>query len=112
MPPKQQTDNNEEGVVPSWRRSGSFRNRMQNIETTTNSAPTSKFIEHIFHYISQLYFSIFKPSFSNNLTHMCDHFPELEDKDNNVKTSTVPNKASGEPDVVLRRTHSFETDEK
>lgn len=42
LPPKQQTDNNEEGVVPSWRRSGSFRNRMQNTETT-NSAPTSMF---------------------------------------------------------------------
>ncbi|XP_070158498.1 protein phosphatase 1 regulatory subunit 12A isoform X5 [Polyergus mexicanus] len=73
LPPKQQTDNNEEGVVPSWRRSGSFRNKMQSTETT-NSVST-----------------------------------KLEDKDNNRK---VPNKVSGEPDVVLRRTHSFETDEK
>ncbi|XP_029669267.1 protein phosphatase 1 regulatory subunit 12A isoform X5 [Formica exsecta] len=73
LPPKQQTDNNEEGVVPSWRRSGSFRNKMQSTETT-NSVST-----------------------------------KLEDKDNNHK---VPNKVSGEPDVVLRRTHSFETDEK
>ncbi|XP_050462399.1 protein phosphatase 1 regulatory subunit 12A isoform X2 [Cataglyphis hispanica] len=75
LPPKQQTDNNEEGVVPSWRRSGSFRNKMQNTETTNS---VSKF----------------------------------EDKDNNLKIPTVPNKDSGEPDVVLRRTHSFETDEK
>lgn len=43
---------------------------------------------------------------------MCNHFSELEDKDNNLKIPTVPNKVSGEPDVVLRRTHSFETDEK
>ncbi|XP_011155201.1 protein phosphatase 1 regulatory subunit 12A isoform X6 [Harpegnathos saltator] len=76
LPPKQQTDNNEEGVVPSWRRSGSFRNRVQSTETT-NSAST-----------------------------------KLEDKDNNIKISTVPNKVSAEPEVVLRRTHSFETDEK
>ncbi|XP_071582687.1 protein phosphatase 1 regulatory subunit 12A isoform X2 [Temnothorax nylanderi] len=76
LPPKQQTDNNEDGVVPSWRRSGSFRNRMQSTETT-NSAPT-----------------------------------KLEDKDNNIKIPTTPNKVSGESDVVLRRTHSFETDEK
>ncbi|XP_012521301.1 protein phosphatase 1 regulatory subunit 12B isoform X8 [Monomorium pharaonis] len=76
LPPKQQTDNNEDSVVPSWRRSGSFRNRMQSTETT-NSAST-----------------------------------KLEDKDNNIKISTTPNKVSGEPDVVLRRTHSFETDEK
>ncbi|KAL6423304.1 hypothetical protein ACFW04_010153 [Cataglyphis niger] len=76
LPPKQQTDNNEEGVVPSWRRSGSFRNKMQSTETTNS---VSKF----------------------------------EDKDNNLKIpTTVPNKVSGEPDVVLRRTHSFETDEK
>ncbi|XP_018338082.1 PREDICTED: protein phosphatase 1 regulatory subunit 12A isoform X5 [Trachymyrmex septentrionalis] len=76
LPPKQQTDNNEDGVVPSWRRSGSFRNRMQSTETT-NSAST-----------------------------------KLEDKDNNIKIPTTPNKVSAEPDVVLRRTHSFETDEK
>ncbi|XP_024890049.1 protein phosphatase 1 regulatory subunit 12A isoform X7 [Temnothorax curvispinosus] len=76
LPPKQQTDNNEDGVVPSWRRSGSFRNRMQSTDTT-NSAPT-----------------------------------KLEDKDNNIKIPTTPNKVSGESDVVLRRTHSFETDEK
>ncbi|XP_011636514.1 protein phosphatase 1 regulatory subunit 12B-like isoform X8 [Pogonomyrmex barbatus] len=37
LPPKQQTDNNEDGVVPSWRRSGSFRNRMQNAETNSTS---------------------------------------------------------------------------
>lgn len=51
LPPKQQTDNNEDGVVPSWRRSGSFRNRMQSTETT-NSAPTSTLIE--LRYISQI----------------------------------------------------------
>lgn len=50
LPPKQQTDNNEDGVVPSWRRSGSFRNRMQNTETT-NSASTSMFIKYC-NYIS------------------------------------------------------------
>lgn len=37
MPPKQQTDN-EEGVIPSWRRSGSFRNRVQNTEATLSSS--------------------------------------------------------------------------
>lgn len=46
LPPKQQTDNNEEGVVPSWRRSGSFRNRVQSTEIT-NSSPTSMFISDI-----------------------------------------------------------------
>ncbi|XP_046833340.1 protein phosphatase 1 regulatory subunit 12A isoform X3 [Vespa crabro] len=69
LPPKQQTDNNEEGVVPSWRRSGSFRSRIQNVE-------------------------------------------ELEDKDKSTKLLNTPNKITTEPEVVLRRTHSFETDEK
>lgn len=69
LPPKQQTDNNEEGVIPSWRRSGSFRNRIQNVE-------------------------------------------ELEDKDKSTKLLNSPNKLPVEPEVVLRRTHSFETDEK
>lgn len=41
MPPKQQTDN-EEGIIPSWRRSGSFRNRIQNTETT-HTLSSSKF---------------------------------------------------------------------
>lgn len=69
LPPKQQTDNNEEGVIPSWRRSGSFRSRIQNAE-------------------------------------------ELEDKDKSTKLLNTPNKIAAEPEVVLRRTHSFETDEK
>nr|XP_050861530.1 protein phosphatase 1 regulatory subunit 12A isoform X1 [Vespula vulgaris] len=69
LPPKQQIDNNEEGVVPSWRRSGSFRSRIQNVE-------------------------------------------ELEDKDKSTKLLNTPNKITTEPEVVLRRTHSFETDEK
>ncbi|KAK2581296.1 hypothetical protein KPH14_008080 [Odynerus spinipes] len=69
LPPKQQTDSNEEGVVPSWRRSGSFRSRIQNAE-------------------------------------------ELEDKDKSTKLLNTPNKIATEPEVVLRRTHSFETDEK
>ncbi|XP_054012667.1 protein phosphatase 1 regulatory subunit 12A isoform X2 [Hylaeus anthracinus] len=76
MPPKQQTDSNEEGVVPSWRRSGSFRNRIQNTEAT-NSLST-----------------------------------RLEEKDKNIKSPTMSNKLNTEPDVVLTRTHSFETDEK
>ncbi|XP_011256029.2 protein phosphatase 1 regulatory subunit 12A isoform X8 [Camponotus floridanus] len=76
LPPKQQTEDNEEGVVPSWRRSGSFRNKMQSTETTNSTKLEDK------------------------------------DKDNNIKITPVPNKISGEPDVVLRRTHSFETDEK
>ncbi|XP_031365126.1 protein phosphatase 1 regulatory subunit 12C isoform X8 [Apis dorsata] len=75
MPPKQQTDN-EEGIIPSWRRSGSFRNRVQNTETT--------------HTLSS----------------------RLEEKDKNIKSSTISNKLNTEPDVVLTRTHSFETDEK
>ncbi|XP_017885940.1 protein phosphatase 1 regulatory subunit 12B isoform X8 [Ceratina calcarata] len=75
MPPKQQTDN-EEGVIPSWRRSGSFRNRIQNTEAT-NTLST-----------------------------------RLEEKDKNIKSPTMPNKLNTESDVVLTRTHSFETDEK
>ncbi|XP_066600457.1 protein phosphatase 1 regulatory subunit 12A isoform X2 [Prorops nasuta] len=77
VPPKQQTENNEEGVIPSWRRSGSFRNRIQNTEIANNTVPT-----------------------------------RTEDNDKNAKSPIVPNKISTEPEVVLRRTHSFETDEK
>ncbi|XP_043512505.1 protein phosphatase 1 regulatory subunit 12A isoform X2 [Frieseomelitta varia] len=73
MPPKQQTDS-EEGVIPSWRRSGSFRNRVQNTEGTYTS--------------------------------------KLEEKDKSIKSPTMSNKLNTEPDVVLTRTHSFETDEK
>ncbi|XP_076671943.1 myosin binding subunit isoform X7 [Andrena cerasifolii] len=76
MPPKQQTDSNEEGVIPSWRRSGSFRNRIQNTEAT-NTLST-----------------------------------RLEEKDKNIKSPTMSNKLNTESDVVLTRTHSFETDEK
>ncbi|XP_029032488.1 protein phosphatase 1 regulatory subunit 12A isoform X8 [Osmia bicornis bicornis] len=76
MPPKQQTDSNEEGVIPSWRRSGSFRNRIQNTETT-NTVST-----------------------------------RLEEKDKNIISPTIPNKLNTDTDVVLTRTHSFETDEK
>ncbi|XP_017754416.1 PREDICTED: protein phosphatase 1 regulatory subunit 12A isoform X4 [Eufriesea mexicana] len=76
IPPKQQTDNNEEGVIPSWRRSGSFRNRVPNTEVT--------------HTLSS----------------------RLEEKDKNIKSPTMSNKLNSEPDVVLTRTHSFETDEK
>lgn len=42
----------------------------------------------------------------------CNRRAELEDKDNNIKIPTVPSKPGAEPEVVLRRTHSFETDEK
>ncbi|KOC63443.1 Protein phosphatase 1 regulatory subunit 12A [Habropoda laboriosa] len=76
MPPKQQTDSNEEDVIPSWRRSGSFRNRIQNTDAT--------------HTLST----------------------RLEEKDNNIKSPTMSNKLNTEPDVVLTRTHSFETDDK
>ncbi|XP_076241608.1 myosin binding subunit isoform X8 [Calliopsis andreniformis] len=76
MPPKQQTDSNEEGVIPSWRRSGSFRNRIQSTDAT-NTLST-----------------------------------RLEEKDKNIKSPTMPNKLNTESDVVLTRTHSFETDEK
>ncbi|KAG7187601.1 hypothetical protein KM043_016667 [Ampulex compressa] len=76
LPPKQQTDNNEEGVIPSWRRSGSFRNRIQNTEST-NSLST-----------------------------------RLEEKDKNIKSPTMSNKLNTDSEVVLSRTHSFQTDEK
>lgn len=36
----------------------------------------------------------------------------LEEKDKNIKSPTMPNKLNTESDVVLTRTHSFETDEK
>lgn len=36
----------------------------------------------------------------------------LEDKDKTIKSPTMSNKLNTEPDVVLTRTHSFETDEK
>ncbi|XP_063987624.1 protein phosphatase 1 regulatory subunit 12A isoform X4 [Diachasmimorpha longicaudata] len=77
LPPKQQPENTEEGIIPSWRRSGSFRNRIQEAEST------------------------------NSLT------SKMEDKDNSpTKTPIIPNKVNPEPEVVLRRTHSFEKDEK
>uniref|UniRef100_A0A0C9RGS4 Protein phosphatase 1 regulatory subunit 12B n=1 Tax=Fopius arisanus TaxID=64838 RepID=A0A0C9RGS4_9HYME len=77
LPPKQQTENAEEGIIPSWRRSGSFRNRIQEAEST------------------------------NSLT------SKIEDKENSsTKTPIIPNKVNPEPEVVLRRTHSFEKDEK
>ncbi|XP_058797034.1 protein phosphatase 1 regulatory subunit 12B isoform X3 [Phymastichus coffea] len=76
-PPKQQTENNEDGSVPSWRRSGSFRNRGIESEAA-NSAPT-----------------------------------KIEEREKPViKTSPSPVKVPEEPEVVLRRTHSFKTDEK
>ncbi|XP_076286038.1 myosin binding subunit isoform X5 [Lasioglossum baleicum] len=75
MPPKQQTDSNEEGVIPSWRRSRSLRCRIQT--DATNSLST-----------------------------------RLEEKDKNIKSPTLSNKLNTEPDVVLTRTHSFESDEK
>ncbi|XP_078040844.1 myosin binding subunit isoform X3 [Augochlora pura] len=74
MPPKQQTDNNEEGVIPSWRRSRPIR------------------------YI--------QPDATNSLS------TKLEEKDKNIKSPTLSNKLNTEPDVVLTRTHSFESDEK
>ncbi|XP_015598386.1 protein phosphatase 1 regulatory subunit 12A isoform X7 [Cephus cinctus] len=77
LPPKQQTENNEDGSIPSWRRSGSFRSRNQDTEAT-NSITT-----------------------------------RLEDKEKSVpKSPTSPNKINVDQDVPLRRTHSFETDEK
>jgi len=74
---------------------------MQSTETT-NSASTSMFIEC--DYISNFPVKL--------LISLHNYFTELEDKDNNIKIPTTPNKVSGESDVVLRRTHSFETDEK
>nr|XP_033340454.1 protein phosphatase 1 regulatory subunit 12A isoform X7 [Megalopta genalis] len=74
MPPKQQTDSNEEGVIPSWRRSRPIR------------------------YI--------QPDATNSLS------TRLEEKDKNIKSPTLSNKLNTEPDVVLTRTHSFESDEK
>ncbi|XP_046468025.1 protein phosphatase 1 regulatory subunit 12A isoform X2 [Neodiprion pinetum] len=77
LPPKQQTDNNEDGAIPSWRRSGSFRSRNQESETT-NSIPT-----------------------------------RMEEKEKpSTKSPSSPNKITPDSEVVLRRTHSFETDEK
>ncbi|XP_014207906.1 protein phosphatase 1 regulatory subunit 12B isoform X2 [Copidosoma floridanum] len=77
VPPKQQSENNDEGSIPSWRRSGSFRNRGHEMEST-NSIST-----------------------------------RIEEREKPlIKTPTSPIKAQEEPEVVLRRTHSFETDEK
>ncbi|KAK0088568.1 hypothetical protein PV325_011488 [Microctonus aethiopoides] len=77
LPPKQQIENTEEGTIPSWRRSGSFRSRIQESEPT-NVLP-----------------------------------PKIEDKEKiTTKTPIITNKVNAEPEVVLRRTHSFETDEK
>ncbi|KAK0167179.1 hypothetical protein PV327_004610 [Microctonus hyperodae] len=77
LPPKQQIENTEEGTIPSWRRSGSFRSRIQESEPT-NALP-----------------------------------PKIEDKEKiTTKTPIITNKVNAEPEVVLRRTHSFETDEK
>ncbi|XP_012261743.2 protein phosphatase 1 regulatory subunit 12A isoform X3 [Athalia rosae] len=77
MPPKQQTENNEDGSIPSWRRSGSFRSRNTEIEST-NSIST-----------------------------------RIEDKEkSSSKSPSSPNKIAPESEVVLRRTRSFEADEK
>ncbi|XP_012279348.1 protein phosphatase 1 regulatory subunit 12A isoform X2 [Orussus abietinus] len=77
LPPKQQTENNEDGAIPPWRRPGSFRNRTQEVDPA-NSLST-----------------------------------RIEDKEKpTAKSPTSPNKSSGESEVVLRRAHSFETDEK
>ncbi|XP_008560016.1 protein phosphatase 1 regulatory subunit 12A isoform X1 [Microplitis demolitor] len=80
LPPKQQTENTEEGTIPSWRRSGSFRSRIQENEPTNSVASTK----------------------------------ENEDKEKSIKTPLISNKINQNTDseVVLRRTHSFETDEK
>ncbi|XP_034944774.1 protein phosphatase 1 regulatory subunit 12A isoform X2 [Chelonus insularis] len=81
LPPKQQTENTEEGTIPSWRRSGSFR-KIQETEPA-NSITTNKEIK--------------------------------DDKEKPVvKSPIIPTKVNqnAEPEVVLRRTHSFETDEK
>ncbi|XP_044002862.1 protein phosphatase 1 regulatory subunit 12A isoform X9 [Aphidius gifuensis] len=79
LPPKQQTENTEEGTtIPSWRRSGSFKNRIQEVEPT-NTLSSKK----------------------------------IEDKDkSSTKTPIITNKVNIDPEVVLRRTHSFETDQK
>ncbi|XP_043478713.1 protein phosphatase 1 regulatory subunit 12A isoform X2 [Leptopilina heterotoma] len=76
MPSKQETENNDEGSIPSWRRSGSFRNRNQDSEPV------------------------------NSLS------SKIEEKEKSIKSSQSPVKMREEPEVVLRRTHSFETDEK
>lgn len=76
MPSKQETENNDEGSIPSWRRSGSFRNRNQDSEPV------------------------------NSLS------SKIEEKEKSIKLSQSPVKVREEPEVVLRRTHSFETDEK
>ncbi|XP_074096930.1 myosin binding subunit isoform X4 [Cotesia typhae] len=78
LPPKQQTENTDEDTIPSWRRSGSFRSRIQENEPTNSVASTK----------------------------------EIEDKEK--KTPLISNKINQNTDseVVLRRTHSFETDEK
>ncbi|KAJ8667642.1 hypothetical protein QAD02_009305 [Eretmocerus hayati] len=76
IPPKQQTENNDDSNVPSWRRSGSFRNR--GIESETPNSITNK----------------------------------LDEREKSVTKTPSSPKVSEEPEVVLRRTHSFETDEK
>lgn len=43
---------------------------------------------------------------------LCYIYIGLEEKDKNIKSPTMSNKLNTEPDVVLTRTHSFETDEK
>ncbi|XP_033211920.1 protein phosphatase 1 regulatory subunit 12A isoform X5 [Belonocnema kinseyi] len=76
VPIKQETENNEEGSIPSWRRSGSFRSRTQDSEPV------------------------------NSLS------SRIEDKETSLNSPTSPVKIKEEPEVVLRRTHSFETDQK
>ncbi|XP_051173003.1 protein phosphatase 1 regulatory subunit 12A isoform X2 [Leptopilina boulardi] len=76
VPIKQETENNDEGSIPSWRRSGSFKSRNQDSEPV------------------------------NSLS------SKIEEKEKTVKLTPSPVKVKEEPEVVLRRTHSFETDEK
>lgn len=42
MPIKQETENNDEGSIPSWRRSGSFKSRNQDSEPV-NSLSSSEY---------------------------------------------------------------------
>lgn len=119
MPSKQETENNDEGSIPSWRRSGSFRNRNQDSEPV-NSLSSSKYkFQNIFLLrviiLNVLYFRWSWLKYKNDnkfLVIIMFFFVEIEEKEKSIKLSQSPVKVREEPEVVLRRTHSFETDEK
>lgn len=114
IPPKQQIENNDDGNVPSWRRPGSLRTRGVDNESA-NSIPNSKFSKQLYYFENIASFSYFDFNYLKKFQFTLLNnviFAEIEENEKVAKSPLSPNKVPEEPEVVLRRTHSFETDEK